>query len=234
MCRRWSRPHTPRPPIYSDDIRNNWSECEGTMPLENAGPFLTDPNGQEHRLPLKTAVIGRAVECDIVIASKSVSREHTRLRRDGRRWFVDDLGSTNGTYLNGERVINSMNLLDGDSLQVGDVTFTFHDPDTTMRENPVPALEVDSAAGVIRVDRHAVSLSPKEYLLLAFLYERRGQVCSKDDIGHAVWPEYEAGVIFDYQIENLVRRLRTRIETDPANPQLLCTVRGLGYKLLVG
>ena len=175
------------------------------MPLNNSGPFLSDPNGQEHRLPPQTAIIGRAVECDVVIASKSVSREHTRLRKEGRRWFVDDLGSTNGTYLNGERVINNLALLDGDSLMVGDVTFTFHDPETTTRENPVPDLEVDTAAGVVRVNRKAVTLSPKEYLLLAFLYERRGQVCSKDDIGRAVWPEYEGGGIFDYQIENLVR-----------------------------
>ncbi len=203
------------------------------MPLDNAGPFLTDPNGQEHRLPSQTAVIGRAVECDVVITSKSVSREHTRLRRDGRRWLVEDLGSTNGTYLNGERIINSLTLRDGDSLKVGDVAFIFHDPDTTTRENPIPDLEVDTAAGVVRVNRKAVVLSPKEYLLLAFLYERRGQVCSKDDIGHGVWPEYEAGGIFDYQIENLVRRLRTRIEVDPANPQMLFTVRGLGYKLMV-
>ena len=203
------------------------------MPLDNAGPFLTDPTGHKHRLSSQVATIGRAVDCDIVIASKSVSREHTRVRRDGRRWFVDDLGSTNGTYLNGERVIGSLAMLDGDSLKVGDVMFLFHDPDTTTRENPVPELEVDVTAGVVRVNRRAVSLSPKEYLLIAYLYERRGQVCSKDDIGHAVWPEYEAGGIFDYQIENLVRRLRTRIELDPANPQILFTVRGLGYKLMV-
>ena len=91
---------------------------------------------------------------------------------------------------------------------------------------------MDTTAGVVRVNRKPVSLSPKEYQLLAYLHERRGQVCSKDEIGHAVWPEYEAGGIFDYQIENLVRRLRTRIETDPANPQLLFTVRGLGYKVM--
>jgi hypothetical protein len=201
------------------------------MPLENAGPFLTDPNGHEHRLPSQNAVIGRAVECDVVIASKSVSREHTRIHKEGRRWFVDDLGSTNGTWLNGERVLTSLSLLDGDILKVGDITFTFHDPDTTVRENPIPDLEVDTSGGVVRVNRKAVSLSPKEFLLLAFLYAHKGQVCSKDDIGHAVWPEYEAGGIFDYQIENLVRRLRTRIEVDPANPQLLFTVRGLGYKV---
>jgi pSer/pThr/pTyr-binding forkhead associated (FHA) protein len=202
------------------------------MPLENTGPFLTDPNSQEHHLPAQIATIGRAMECDIVIASKSVSRENTRIHREGRHWFVEDLGSTNGTYLNGERIITAMNLRDGDSIKVGDLTFIFHDPDTTTRENPIPDLEVDTTAGVVRVNRKAVSLSPKEYLLLAYLHERRGQVCSKDDIGQAVWPEYEAGGIFDYQIENLVRRLRTRIELDPANPQILLTVRGLGYKLL--
>ena len=203
------------------------------MPLDNAGPFLTDPSGFEHRLTSLSATIGRAVECDIVIASKSVSREHTRIRRDGRRWFVDDLGSTNGTWLNGERVIGSLALQDGDSLEVGGVTFVFHDPDTTTRESPIPDLEVDTSAGLVRVNRKMVALSPKEYLLLAFLYERRGRVCSKELIGQAVWPEYTGGGIFDYQIENLVRRLRTRIELDPANPQLLFTVRGLGYKLLV-
>jgi DNA-binding response OmpR family regulator len=67
--------------------------------------------------------------------------------------------------------------------------------------------------------------------LLSYLYEHLGQVCSKDDIGLAVWPEYREGV-YDYQIENLVRRLRARIEPDPANPQLLLTARGRGYKLI--
>jgi pSer/pThr/pTyr-binding forkhead associated (FHA) protein len=202
------------------------------MPPIPPGPYLTDPQKQEHILPPETAVIGRAVECDVVITSTRVSREHARLRRDGRKWFLEDLGSTNGTFLNDERILRPMELRDGDQIMAGEVTFIFHDPDTTTRENPVPDLEVDAAAGVVRVNRRAVTLSPKEYALLAYLHGRRGQVCSKDEIGRAVWPEYQGGGIFDYQIENLVRRLRTRIETDPANPQLLFTVRGLGYKLV--
>lgn len=203
------------------------------MTLEFPGPFLKDPNDQEHRLKTACATIGRAVECDIVIGSKSTSREHARIRLDGHRWFLEDLGSTNGTLLNEERVVTPMELRDGDTISVGDVIFTFHDPDTTTRESAIPDLEVDTTAGVVRVNRRAVSLSPKEYLLAAYLYDHRGEVCSKDEIGRAVWPEYESGGIFDYQIENLVRRLRTRIELDPADPQLLVTVRGLGYKLLV-
>jgi DNA-binding response OmpR family regulator len=170
-------------------------------------PFLTDPTGREHPLPGETITIGRTIENDIVITSKRVSREHARVRREGWRVMLED------------------------RITIGDVTFYFHDPDITYRDTPFPELEVDVAAGVVRVDRRLVTLSAKEFALLTYLHERRGQVCSKDEIGAGVWPEYHEGV-YDYQIENLVRRLRTKLEIDPANPQLLLTVRGLGYKLV--
>jgi DNA-binding response OmpR family regulator len=194
-------------------------------------PFLIDPTGREHPLTGETITIGRAVQNEVVITSKRVSREHARVRRDGWRVMLEDLGSTNGTFLNDERVLTPMALQDEDRIKIGDVVLVFHDPDVTYRDTPFPELEVDVAAGIVRVDRHVVELSPKEFTLLAYLYEQRGQVCSKDDIGDAVWPEYHEGV-YDYQVENLVRRLRAKLELDPANPQLLLTVRGLGYKLV--
>ena len=101
----------------------------------------------------------------------------------------------------------------------------------TSRETPFPELDVNLAAGEVRLNRRLVQLSPKEFALLAFLHANLGRVCSKDEIGRAVWAEYQEG-IFDYQIENLVRRLRNKIETDPNAPQLLLTLRGLGYKLV--
>jgi len=192
---------------------------------------LTDPAGQQHELAGEVTTLGRAVENNIVITSKRVSREHARIRREGRRLFLEDLGSTNGTFLNGERLQSPADLRDGDEIAIGEVTFTFHDPDTTTRENPFPELEVNAAAGIVRVDRRVVELSPKEFALLVYLCEQGGRVCTKDEIGQAVWSEYRSGV-YDYQIENLVRRLRTKIEPDPANPQLLLTLRGLGYKLV--
>jgi len=194
-------------------------------------PFLSDPTGREHPLADECCTIGRAVESDIVVTSKRVSREHARVRRDGWRMVLEDLGSTNGTFLNGERVLTPVALQDGDRIKIGDVILTFHDPDVTYRDTPFPELEVDVEAGVVRVDRRVVELSPKEFALLVYLYGNRGQVCSKDDIGDGVWPEYHEGV-YDYQIENLMRRLRAKVELDPANPQLLLTVRGLGYKLV--
>lgn len=195
-------------------------------------PTLKDPTGREHRVDGEHVIIGRAVENDIVVTSKRISREHACVRREGWRVLLEDLGSTNGTYLNGERIHTPQQLRDGDQIKVGDVVFTFHDPDVTYQDSPLPELEIDVIAGVVRVSRQAVSLAPKEFALLAYLFERTGEVCSKDEIGTAVWPEYKEGV-YDYQIENLVRRLRSKLEPDPAAPQLLLTVRGRGYKLIV-
>lgn len=195
-------------------------------------PYLIDPTGREHHLTGDSITIGRAVESDIVITSKRVSREHASVRRDGWRVVLEDLGSTNGTFLNGERLLSPTALHDEDRIKVGDVVLTFHDPDITFRDTPFPELEVDVAAGVVRVDRRVITLAPKEFALLAYLYERQGQVCSKDDICNAVWPEYQSDV-YDYQVENLVRRLRSKLESEPSEPQMLLTVRGLGYKLVV-
>jgi pSer/pThr/pTyr-binding forkhead associated (FHA) protein len=193
-------------------------------------PYLEDPLGNEHLLENEITCLGRAIESDIVILSNRASREHAQIRREGRKIFLEDLESTNGTFLNEERVTGSIALRDGDQVLVGDVTFTFRDPDTTTRESPFPELEVNADAGEVRLNRRLLTLSPKEFALVSFLYDNRGKVCSKDEIGRAVWAEYQSGV-FDYQIENLVRRLRMKIELDPNVPLLLITIRGLGYKL---
>jgi len=208
-----------------------YARISGAAMADSNTPYLRDPSKQDHFLEQAVTRLGRGVENEIVIVSKRASREHAHIRRDGRRTFLDDLGSTNGTFLNGERVLGSMQLRDGDQISIGEVMFTFHDPDTTTRETPFPELEVNAEAGVVRLNRRAIQLSPKEFSLLAYLYQNRGKVCSKDEIGRTVWSEYQAG-IYDYQIENLIRRLRTKIESDANMPVLLITVRGLGYKLL--
>mgnify|MGYP002396237099 CR=1 FL=1 len=177
-------------------------------------------------------MIGRAIENEIVVSSKRISREHACIRREGWRVILEDVDSTNGTFLNEQRLLDPKQLRDGDQIKVGDVLFVFHDPEVTYQDTVLPELEMDLAAGVVMVDRQLVELAPKEFELLAYLYSQQNLVCSKDAIGTAVWPEYQDGV-YDYQIENLVRRLRLKLEPDPKNPQLLQTVRGRGYKLVL-
>jgi pSer/pThr/pTyr-binding forkhead associated (FHA) protein len=201
------------------------------MTLTDPIPYLTDPNDQEHRLLDPFIEIGRAVDNDIVITSKRVSREHAFIQKEGRKWMLEDRNSANGTFLNGDQILTPVELRDGDQISIGGIILTFHDPDTTFRDDPFPELEVDRAAGVVRLNRKVITLSPKEFTLLVYLEQHSGEVCSKDEISLAVWPEYQEAV-YDYQIENLVRRLRTKIELDSNNPQLLITIRGLGYKLV--
>lgn len=202
------------------DIQNN-----------SASPFLIDPIGQEHKIQFGSTTVGRSIQCGVIINDVRVSREHSRIYHEGYHWYVEDLQSTNGTYLNNERITKIMELRDGDTIQVGDTSFSFHDPESTKADIPFPDLVIDLQEGFVRVNRKKVSLSPKEYKLIVHLYKNRHNVCSKEAIGQAVWPEYPSENIFDYQIENLVRRLRKRLEIDPSNPQLLITIRGLGYKL---
>jgi hypothetical protein len=71
----------------------------------------------------------------------------------------------------------------------------------------------------------------KEKLLFETLQAHAGQVCSKDELIRAVWPEdqiYEEG-IRDDSLAQLVRRLRVKVEADPSKPRLIKTVPGRGY-----
>jgi pSer/pThr/pTyr-binding forkhead associated (FHA) protein len=63
-------------------------------------------------------VIGRGEDCDIVLPDRQVSRHHFRVVRGDDGYNVEDLGSKNGTYINGAPVRGSMRLQDGDEIQV--------------------------------------------------------------------------------------------------------------------
>ena len=62
--------------------------------------------------------IGRRPDSDIFLDDVTVSRDHALLVKRGHEWFIDDLGSLNGTYVNRGR-IESHRLTDGDELQIG-------------------------------------------------------------------------------------------------------------------
>jgi len=65
------------------------------------------------------ALVGRGARCDVALRGERVSREHAALVQRGGAWWVEDLGSRNGTYCRGERV-ELRRLCDGDVLQLGD------------------------------------------------------------------------------------------------------------------
>jgi phosphoserine phosphatase RsbU/P len=86
------------------------------------------PNtGHIYRFDRDELIVGRLSYCDIVIDQKNVSRQHARLLRSGGDFFVEDLNSTNGTFLNGKRVMTRTRLSDRDLIRVYNVTLRFRD-----------------------------------------------------------------------------------------------------------
>jgi hypothetical protein len=67
--------------------------------------------------------IGRANDCDCVLTEATVSRHHAELRRDGGRWLLRDLGSSNGTRVNGMRVLEATEVHPGDRVALGDARY---------------------------------------------------------------------------------------------------------------
>jgi len=73
----------------------------------------------------KSYLVGRSREADIIVKDKLASRNHCRIASSGDEWTVADLGSSNGTYVNRQRV-TTQTLRDGDVLQVGGAAIEFH------------------------------------------------------------------------------------------------------------
>ncbi|HUC57966.1 MAG TPA: DUF1707 and FHA domain-containing protein [Streptosporangiaceae bacterium] len=84
--------------------------------------------------------IGRAPSCDFTVADISVSRWHARLHKEDDNWLLSDLGSTNGTRLNGWRVTSAVPVRPGDQIMFGNVAFL-------VKDNPQPAAAPPDDAG---------------------------------------------------------------------------------------
>jgi pSer/pThr/pTyr-binding forkhead associated (FHA) protein len=80
-----------------------------------------------HDLSRDETVIGRHPECQIQIDSNMVSRKHARVFREGSRFLVEDLGSGNGTTVNGVRIVNPTPLAHDDRVKLGPILIRFVD-----------------------------------------------------------------------------------------------------------
>src|SRR5580704_8710519 len=82
--------------------------------FQPAFPFLTP-----------SVVIGRDAEADVCVPEQAVSRQHARIEFDGTRWVLTDLGSRNGTMVDGAFVTGSVELEHLHEIRIGDALFKF-------------------------------------------------------------------------------------------------------------
>lgn len=96
----------------------------------------------------------------------------------------------------------------------------------------VDTLTLDKESSRIYKSGKELNLTAREFLLLSYLMEHANKIISKERLYEQVWGEYSS--ICDNTIMVHIRHLREKIEATPSHPQLLITIKGLGYKLKKG
>jgi len=91
---------------------------------ESKGLYILNEDGDTEKIDKDIYIIGRSSKCDLVINSVKVSREHAIITRERGEYFIEDLGSANGTWYKGEK-IEKMKVRDGDEIFICDEKFKF-------------------------------------------------------------------------------------------------------------
>jgi hypothetical protein len=192
--------------------------------------------GARWKIDHDNMIIGREEDCDILLPSRQVSRNHARIHRSGGRHILEDLGSKNGTFVNGQRLTEPYTLQDGDEIQIAlSFKLFFVDAGATVPlffKESQAGLSLDKDAKSVWINKQEIDppLSLAQYRLLELLYDNEGRVCSRDEVVQAVWPDAAEEGISEQAIDALIRRLREKLsELDPDH-QYVVTVRGHGFK----
>lgn len=203
--------------------------------------LVQEGNSPKTQWPLakSSIIIGREAESDVQIADRQVSRQHAEVTRTDQGFMLRDLGSKNGTFLNGEPVTQVPRLMrNGDDVGIAlCAKLTFIEENATA---PVisdqfqqPSIKMDLAAKRVWIAGQEINppLSLAQYNLLELLYKHSGHVISRDRVVETVWSDEEAEGVSEQAIDALARRLRERLaEIDPDN-KYIETVRGHGFRL---
>lgn len=175
-----------------------------------------------------------------MLPERQISRQHIRVTREDGKFFIEDLDSRNGTWINGQRIQGKQELFDGDEVHVAlAIRMRFIGSGATA---PLPFELPENIGGRLRLDRESrrvfiedteidPPLSLPQYRLLELLYINDGSVCTRDSVVETVWPDVMGDGVSEQAIDALVRRLRDRLAEYDEETQYIITVRGHGFRL---
>jgi hypothetical protein len=208
--------------------------------IAQAGPL----NGQ--RWILKGDVlVGRDDSCNVVIQNRQVSRYHARFLNLPQGVQLEDLGSKNGTHINGKQIVEPIFLQDGDIIQIAYAQqFIYMSSDSTIPLDLTPEkagekvqlhrqLRLEKRSRRVWIDDIELlpPLSVSQYQLLELLYDNPGRVVARAELIQTVWGKEDAVGISEQALDALIRRLRERLASINSTHQFLITVRGHGLRL---
>ena len=198
-------------------------------------------------------VVGRLTtqnKPDIELSADVISRRHLEILQQSNKYWIKDLGSTNGTMLNDDKIIpgNLYELKHNARIGLGvegnsaNTVLVFKETEDTSIMQPrekantlsaVSWLKIDEGKKEAWVDGKQKKLSRKEYYLLLLLFKNAGNICSRDEIIEVVWPDSrDPSAISDATIDQLIHRLREKVEPQPARPSRIISKKAFGYMLV--
>ncbi|TVR23359.1 MAG: FHA domain-containing protein [Anaerolineaceae bacterium] len=184
-------------------------------------------------------IIGRDDDCDVIVLERDVSRHHACLHIEGDNYFIEDLNSRNGTQVNDIPITGKVPIFSQSEIVLaGQLKLRFYNRFDTMSLKSVPTV----LGGLLRIDMRSrrvfigddeilPSLSLPQYRLLELLYNNHGNVCTRDEVVQAVWPDAVGEGVSEQAIDALVRRLRDRLADYAEDKDFIITVRGHGFRL---
>ena len=208
LCRTCALDIPPCDGLIPDHVRSN---VDGT----DAEAWVVDGFGVAHALVAK-AVAGRNQEGELVVLAASVSREHARIERGETGWTVRDLGSRNGTFVDGGRVNGRVPLPARAVLKIGDVAFWFL---AEVAHEPIgaPSMATGSIAGGLV--RFVTSFGGKDLCVVGASDTTTGGSLLTRETGTESWTETGLSSL-EFQ---LLRALCARAVEEASSPS---TIKG--------
>jgi hypothetical protein len=207
-------------------------------------PLLIAPDGKQTSVTAPVFVIGRGETAQLMIELPSLSRQHASLTLRDDVYYIADLGSRNGTFINGARLDAApQRLADGDEINLaGVVTFRYRDPSQTAGSNNGVAgrlrgVWIDPVRNDVWVDAKLLAppLSRQQFVLLKTLYDLPGHIFTREELAPLLWSADRQQDLAStlVAIDGLVKRTQTRLRATSAHHNSLQFVRGRGIRLVV-
>lgn len=89
-------------------------------------------------------------------------------------------------------------------------------------------ITIDTGKAVVKRDGNEIFLSALEYRILLILFQNKGMVLSREKLLEAIW-DVAGDFVNDNTLTVYIKRLREKIEKEPAKPEIIKTIRGMGY-----
>jgi hypothetical protein len=206
--------------------------CDGLIPdhihsridPSDAGAWIIDGFGGAHAIGA-TSGLGRNYDCDLVVLASSVSRDHAELRHTETGWMVRDLGSRNGTFVDGGRIESAVALASRARLRVGDVGLWFLSQIVT---DPPPRLAMATGAATGGLVQYQLAHGDVELSIIAGDDDTAGGALLWRPAGIAAWSEHSLAPLEFQLLRTLC--IRGHEQAASASPILGC----MPTKQLVG